>query len=119
MAANPAESTAVAESCFCLSPNRCFGGLSDYLYSPVRPGPRLVHGGASSVLRVIKREMTSVILPDGSLKEFEGAVSVKDVAKSIGSRLAKDALWGEIDKQPVELDFALTDAAAPLVRRML
>jgi threonyl-tRNA synthetase len=51
--------------------------------------------------------MTSVKLPDGSLKEFETAVSVKDVAKSIGSRLAKDAMWGEIDLQPVALDFEI------------
>ena len=48
--------------------------------------------------------MITVKLPDGSEKEFDSAVSVKDVAKSIGSRLAKDALWGEIDKQPVEMD---------------
>ena len=51
--------------------------------------------------------MTSVRLPDGSIKEFESVVTVKDVAKSIGSRLAKDALWGEIDMQPVELDFEI------------
>ncbi len=51
--------------------------------------------------------MTTVKLPDGSLKEFDSAVSVKDVAKSIGSRLAKDALWGEIDLQPVELDYEI------------
>ena len=51
--------------------------------------------------------MTSVRLPDGSLKEFDSVVTVKDVAKSIGSRLAKDALWGEIDMQPVELDFEI------------
>ena len=51
--------------------------------------------------------MTTVKLPDGSLKEFDSAVSVYDVAKSIGSRLAKDALWGEIDDQPVEMDFEL------------
>ena len=48
--------------------------------------------------------MSSVKLPDGSIKEFDGSVSVKDVAKSIGSRLAKDAMWGEIDLQPVRLD---------------
>lgn len=48
--------------------------------------------------------MSSVKLPDGSVKEFEGSVSVKDVAKSIGSRLAKDAMWGEINLQPVKLD---------------
>lgn len=51
--------------------------------------------------------MTTVKLPDGSLKEFDSPVSVKDVAKSIGSRLAKDALWGEIDMQPVELDYEI------------
>ena len=51
--------------------------------------------------------MTIVKLPDGSLKEFDSAVSVYDVAKSIGSRLAKDALWGEIDDQPVEMNFEL------------
>ena len=51
--------------------------------------------------------MTTVKLPDGSLKEFDSTVSVLDVAKSIGSRLAKDALWGEIGNQPVELDHEL------------
>jgi threonyl-tRNA synthetase len=53
--------------------------------------------------------MTTVKLPDGSLKEFDSTVSVKDVAKSIGSRLAKDALWGEIDMQPVELDYEIPE----------
>jgi threonyl-tRNA synthetase len=51
--------------------------------------------------------MTSVKLPDGSIKEFDKAVSVADVAKSIGSRLAKDAMWGEINLQPVKLDFSI------------
>ena len=51
--------------------------------------------------------MTSVKLPDGSVKKFEERVSVKDVAKSIGSRLAKDAMWGEVNLQPVKLDFEL------------
>jgi threonyl-tRNA synthetase len=58
--------------------------------------------------------MSSVQLPDGSLKEFEGVVSVKDVAKSIGSRLAKDALWGEVDMQPVHLDHAIDGDKVPL-----
>ena len=51
--------------------------------------------------------MSSVKLPDGSVKEFESAVSVKEVAKSIGSRLAKDAMWGEVNLQPVKLDFEI------------
>lgn len=48
--------------------------------------------------------MTSVKLPDGSVKEFENQVTVKDVAKSIGRGLAKAALWGEVNEQPVKLD---------------
>ena len=51
--------------------------------------------------------MATVQLPDGSIKQFEGAVTVLDVAKKIGSRLAKDALWGEIDGQPVPLERTL------------
>ena len=53
--------------------------------------------------------MTSVQLPDGSVKEFESKVTVKDVAKSIGSRLAKDAMWGEINLQAVPLDYTLPE----------
>ena len=58
--------------------------------------------------------MTSVKLPDGSIKEFEEAVSVKDVAKSIGSGLARAALWGEINLQPVNLDFKIEGQEVPL-----
>ncbi len=53
--------------------------------------------------------MTSVTLPDGSVKEFDSAVSVKEVAKSIGSGLAKAAMWGEIDLQPVKLDHEIAE----------
>ena len=58
--------------------------------------------------------MTSVKLPDGSVKEFEESVSVKEVAKSIGSRLAKAALWGEINMQPVPLDHKIDGTEVPL-----
>ena len=58
--------------------------------------------------------MTSVQLPDGSIKEFESSVSVKDVAKSIGRGLAKAALWGEIDLQPVPLDHMIEGTKVPL-----
>ena len=51
--------------------------------------------------------MASVTLPDGSVKEYPGSVTIKKVAKSIGSRLAKDALWGEIDQQPLPLDYEI------------
>ncbi len=48
-----------------------------------------------------------VRLPDGKVKEFPQAVTVLEVAKSIGSRLAKDALWGDIAGQPVRLDHVI------------
>jgi threonyl-tRNA synthetase len=48
--------------------------------------------------------MTQVTLPDGSVKEFDGAVTLLEIAKSIGSRLAKDAMWGEVDGQPVSME---------------
>ncbi len=51
--------------------------------------------------------MASVTLPDGSVKEYPGSITIKKVAKSIGSRLAKDALWGEIDQQPLPLDYEI------------
>ena len=38
-----------------------------------------------------------VTLPDGSIKSFDNAVNGFDIAKSIGSRLAKDAICLEID----------------------
>jgi threonyl-tRNA synthetase len=58
--------------------------------------------------------MTSVQLPDGSIKEFESSVTVKEVAKSIGRGLAKAALWGEIDLQPVPLDHKIEGTNVPL-----
>jgi threonyl-tRNA synthetase len=51
--------------------------------------------------------VTTVELPDGSVKQFDRAVTLADVAKAIGSRLAKDAVWGEVDGQPVPLDHRL------------
>ncbi len=56
--------------------------------------------------------MTNVKLPDGSVREYDGAVTVKQVAKSIGSRLAKDALWGEVDQQPVNVDYEIPDGSS-------
>ena len=59
-----------------------------------------------------KKSMTSVKLPDGSVREYDGAVTVKQVAKSIGSRLAKDALWAEVDRQPCKVDYEIPDGSS-------
>ena len=51
--------------------------------------------------------MVSVKLPDGNVKSFDSSVNIKKVAKSIGSGLAKAAVWAEIDERPVSLETEL------------
>jgi hypothetical protein len=41
--------------------------------------------------------MPLVTLPDGSKRQFDAPVSVRDVAASIGAGLAKAALAGRVD----------------------
>jgi threonyl-tRNA synthetase len=60
--------------------------------------------------------MLTVILPDGSAKEFPGSVSVKAVAEAIGPRLAKAALAAEVDGKVVGLDYALPNEGEAKVR---
>lgn len=55
-----------------------------------------------------EKQSVSVTLPDGSVKEFDGPLSAHDVAKSIGSRLAKDSLWAEINQQPVPMNHQIS-----------
>jgi threonyl-tRNA synthetase len=43
-----------------------------------------------------------ITLPDGSIREFDNPVTVMDVAKSIGSGLAKTTLAGEVDGKLVD-----------------
>ncbi len=57
----------------------------------------------------LKTEALSVRLPDGSIKQFDKGVTPRAIAKSIGSRLAKDAIWAEINQRPVGLDQPIVD----------
>ncbi len=52
----------------------------------------------------VKTGAVVVRLPDGSTRQYERGVTLRAIAKSIGSRLAKDAVWGEINQRPVGLD---------------
>jgi len=45
--------------------------------------------------------------PDGSEKAFESGVTAAEVAKSIGNRLAKDALAAKVDGRLVDLSAKL------------
>ena len=51
--------------------------------------------------------MISVQLPDGSRREFPSAVTVAEVAASIGAGLAKAALGGKVDGQMVDLGYRI------------
>jgi threonyl-tRNA synthetase len=48
------------------------------------------------------KNMLVITLPDGSKREFEKALTVMDVAKSIGSGLAKATLAGKVNGQLVD-----------------
>ena len=57
--------------------------------------------------------MVQITLPDGSLREFPGPVTVAEVAASIGAGLAKAALGGKVDGQLVDTSYSI-DANAKL-----
>ena len=46
--------------------------------------------------------MLKITLPDGSVREFPGPVTVAEVAQSIGAGLAKAALAGKVDDRLVD-----------------
>ncbi len=56
--------------------------------------------------------MVNITLPDGSVRSFESAVTVRDVAASIGAGLAKAALAGRVDGKLVDTSFVIDDDAS-------
>jgi len=56
--------------------------------------------------------MIKVLLPDGKKIEFANPVTVHEVAKAIGPRLAKDAIAGKVDGQLVDLSYLVQNDAA-------
>jgi threonyl-tRNA synthetase len=60
--------------------------------------------------------MLNITLPDGSVRQFAGPVSVFDVASSIGAGLAKAALAGQVDGRLVDTSHIITgDAQVSIV----
>ena len=60
--------------------------------------------------------MPAIRLPDGSVRQFDGPVSVAAVAASIGPGLAKAALAGKVDGKIVDTSFVINrDAALAIV----
>ena len=60
--------------------------------------------------------MLSITLPDGSVRQYEGPLSVGDIAASIGAGLAKAALAGKVDDKLVDLSHVVeTDANVAII----
>jgi threonyl-tRNA synthetase len=60
--------------------------------------------------------MVHITLPDGSRRDFEGAVTVAEVAASIGAGLAKAALAGRVDGRLVDTSHRIEgDASLAIV----
>ena len=60
--------------------------------------------------------MVSIKLPDGAVRQFEGPVSVRDVAAAIGPGLAKAALAGKVDGKVVDTSYVIgRDASVAIV----
>ena len=57
------------------------------------------------------RHMVQITLPDGSLREFPGPVTVAEVAASIGAGLAKAALGGKVNGQLVDTCYSMSSHA--------
>ncbi|NDF06406.1 MAG: threonine--tRNA ligase, partial [Betaproteobacteria bacterium] len=55
--------------------------------------------------------MLQITLPDGSLREYPGPVSVADVALSIGASLAKSALAGNVNGEVVDTSYVINENA--------
>jgi threonyl-tRNA synthetase len=51
--------------------------------------------------------MPEIRLPDGSMRQFESAISVAEVAQNIGAGLARAALAGRVNDQLVDLSFVI------------
>ncbi len=56
--------------------------------------------------------MVQITLPDGSIRDYPGPVTVADVALSIGAGLAKAALAGKVDGKIVDTSFVMASNAA-------
>lgn len=56
--------------------------------------------------------MPAITLPDGSIRSFDHAVSVADVAASIGAGLAKAALAGKVNGELVDTSHVISQDAA-------
>lgn len=63
------------------------------------------------ILKWSQKNMPIIRLPDGSERSFDSAVTVADVATSIGAGLARAALAGKVNSQLVDTSYVINDNA--------
>ena len=56
--------------------------------------------------------MIDILLPDGSVRQFDQLVTVHEVAKNIGEGLARAALAGEVDGKLVDVTYSIKSNCA-------
>jgi threonyl-tRNA synthetase len=60
--------------------------------------------------------MPVISFPNGETKQFDSAISVLDVARSISERLAQEALAGDVNGQLVDLSYLIShDATVKII----
>jgi threonyl-tRNA synthetase len=74
----------------------------DITLVPYRDGSFLVR-----IIRKGEKIMIKVMLKDGSSKEFNEGITIKEVAESISAGLARVALAGEVDGEVKDLNYKL------------
>ncbi|OPL08970.1 MAG: threonine--tRNA ligase [delta proteobacterium ML8_F1] len=55
--------------------------------------------------------MINVTLKDGSVRQYEPGITLKEVTKDISGRLYKEAIVGEVNGEEVDLSYVLTEDA--------
>jgi len=73
----------------------------------MRQMPRFSFMAPSWRLLFFSSNMVQITLPDGSLREFPGPVTVAEVAAAIGAGLAKAALAGKVDGKVVDTSYSI------------
>ena len=75
--------------------------------SPIAPTKLLKPERVSGFIHFWGCKMPVITLPDGSQREFAQAVTVAEVAQSIGAGLARAALAGKVDGRLVDTSFRI------------
>ena len=82
------------------------------------PLPGLPLAAISGLFAQIGLNMVDISLPDGTLRRYDGAVTVEQVANDIGPGLGKAAIAARVDGALVDLNLSIeADAALEIITR--